>query len=101
MRSSTLLSLTRAPVISITVGMLPRRSSSVCSFTAALLFVQGAHGNKERHKSIVVEQSINRVLQFDAKLILRVEQARLPNENLSQIGIDAPVSFFVGMRQIV
>ncbi len=38
-------------------GMLPRRSSSVCSLMAALAERNGAHGNTDRHKSIVVASS--------------------------------------------
>ena len=39
------------------LGMLPRRSSRVCIFTAALVERKCAHGNSDRHKSIVVESS--------------------------------------------
>ena len=37
------------------VGILPRKSSSVCSFTAALVERNGAHGNSVKHRSMVVE----------------------------------------------
>ena len=37
------------------LGMLPRRSSSVCIFTAALVERKCAHGNSDRHRSMVVE----------------------------------------------
>jgi hypothetical protein len=37
--------------------MLPRRSSNVCSLMAALAVRNGAHGNTDRHKSIVVASS--------------------------------------------
>ena len=36
------------------LGIAPRRSSSVCSFTAALVLRNLAHGNSDRHKSMVV-----------------------------------------------
>ena len=39
----------------INVGMLPRRSNSVCIFTAALCRRNLAQGNSERHRSMVVE----------------------------------------------
>ena len=39
------------------LGMLPRRSISVCSLIAALVERNGAHGNSVKHKSIVVESS--------------------------------------------
>src|ERR1022692_3531537 len=38
----------------IKLGIGPRRSSSVCILTAALVERKFAHGNSERHKSIVV-----------------------------------------------
>ena len=39
------------------VGMLPRRSNSVCIFTTALRWRNWAHGNSFRHRSMVVESS--------------------------------------------
>jgi hypothetical protein len=39
------------------LGMLPRRSSSVCIFTAALVERKRAQGNTDRHRSMVVESS--------------------------------------------
>ena len=39
----------------IKVGMLPRRSNSVCNFTAALFEGNGAHAKRLRHRSIVVD----------------------------------------------
>jgi hypothetical protein len=39
------------------LGMLPFRSSSVCIFTAALVVRKCAHGNTDRHRSMVVESS--------------------------------------------
>src|SRR5674476_183611 len=41
----------------INEGILPRRSSNVCILTAALVERKSAHGNSERHKSIVVLSS--------------------------------------------
>src|SRR5665811_877 len=40
----------------------PRRSSRVCILTAALVERKSAHGNSERHKSIVVLSSAYTVL---------------------------------------
>ena len=39
------------------LGILPRKSSNVCIFTAALVDRKCAHGNKDRHKSMVVESN--------------------------------------------
>src|SRR5262249_14266977 len=44
-------------LMKINDGMLPRRSSSVWSFTAAFVDRKGAQENTERHRSIVVESS--------------------------------------------
>src|ERR1039457_3255757 len=38
-------------------GILPRRSSNVWSFTAALVDRHGVQGNTDRHKSMVVESN--------------------------------------------
>ena len=35
------------------VGMLPRRSNNVCSLTADLVERNNAHGNTDRHRSMV------------------------------------------------
>jgi len=44
------------------VGIDPRRSSSVCNFTAALVERNGAHGNIDRHRSMVVASRAYTVL---------------------------------------
>ena len=36
------------------VGILPRKSSGVCSLTAALVERNGAQGNTDKHRSMVV-----------------------------------------------
>ena len=41
--------------IDMKLGMLPRRSSSVCIFTAALVVRKCAHGKTDRHRAMVVE----------------------------------------------
>jgi len=41
-------------VMIIVAGILPRISKSVCNFIAPLRFLNFAHGNSDRHKSIVV-----------------------------------------------
>jgi hypothetical protein len=43
-------------------GMLPRRSSSVCIFTADLVVRNNAHGKSDRHRSMAVESSAYAVL---------------------------------------
>ncbi len=46
-------------------------------------------------------QSVDNLFQLQTELVLGVEKARLPNEDLGQVSIDAPVTVFVGMRQSV
>src|SRR5437867_1578550 len=48
-------SCTSPLVTRINVGMLPCRSSKVCILTAALRRRNFAHGNSDRHRSMVVE----------------------------------------------
>src|ERR1700680_485714 len=48
-------------VMPINVGILPCRSSSVCTLTAALCLHNLAHGNSDRHRSIVVESKAYRL----------------------------------------
>src|SRR5438132_14274727 len=55
-------SCTLPSVMRINVGILPRRSNKVCILTAALYLRKFAHGNKARHKSMVVESN---ALEFD------------------------------------
>ena len=38
-------------------GVLPRRSKSVCILMAALVERNGAHGNTDRHRSMVLASS--------------------------------------------
>src|ERR1019366_543178 len=49
-------------LIWIKLGILPRKSSSVCIFTAALVVRNGAHGKSDSDKSIVVESRAYAVL---------------------------------------
>ena len=46
-------------------------------------------------------EGIDRLLQIDGEPILSVEFARLGNEDVSEVGIDAPVALLVGFGQSV
>src|ERR1035438_1455153 len=59
--SSMLTSCTLPSVTRINLGMLPRRSSSVCSLTAALRRRNRAQGNSVRQRSMVVESRAYRL----------------------------------------
>src|SRR6476661_492425 len=61
-RSSTLTSCILPSEMWMKVGIDPRRSSSVCNFTAALVERNGAHGNIDRHRSMVVASRAYTVL---------------------------------------
>ena len=80
--------------------MAPRRSSSVCSLTAALVARNGAQSNRLRHRSMVVEsRAVDRVVQLEAKRLVRVELAGPPDQQRGQIRPDAPVARLVRVRQ--
>jgi len=61
-RSSTLTSCILPSEMWMKVGIDPRRSSSVCNLTAALVERNGAHGNIDRHRSMVVASRAYTVL---------------------------------------
>jgi hypothetical protein len=82
------------------LGMLPRRSSSVCIFTAALVERNGAHGNTDRHRSMVVASRAYTVLDRSTpKGSSAYKLARNADQALGEVGIDAPVAHRVGVGQ--
>src|SRR5208283_3533234 len=81
------------------LGILPRKSSRVCIFTAALVVRKCAQGKTDRHRSIVVESRADGIGQVQAKVLVGVELPCLDNQSLGQIRVDAPVARFVGVRQ--
>src|SRR6516225_9250977 len=98
-----LTSCTAPSVMPINVGMLPCRSSRVCILTAVLCFLNLAHGNRERHKSMVVEsnayQRIQTLVELHADGIVSVKRSRDADQNLREIREDSPVTIFVGVGQ--
>lgn len=46
-------------------------------------------------------KSINHVIKIKAKVILCIERANLFDKNLSEIGIDSPVSFLISLGKCV
>ena len=82
------------------MGMLPCRSSKVCILTAALCWRNFAHGNSDRHRSMVVESNAYRALiQIDADRIVHIERASDRDQNLRKVGVDPPVARFVRIGQ--
>src|SRR5271166_1430477 len=98
--SSILTSCTLPSVTRIKVGMLPRRSSSVCSLTAALRRRNRAPG-KQRQTEIdgCRIQRIQALLQIDAHGLSDIQSACDGNQPLREVGEDAPVARFVRIRQ--
>src|ERR1035441_5388228 len=86
--SSRLTSCTLPSVTRINVGMLPRRSSSVCSLIAAFRRRNRAHGNSARHRSMVVESRAYRLCSRSTPIDSRSEEPRL---NSSHLGISYAV----------
>ena len=82
------------------LGMLPRKSSSVCIFTAALV-VRNMRPRKERQTQIDGRrvECIHRVRQFQPQVLAGVELSRLEDQTGGEVGIDAPVARFVGIGQ--
>ena len=46
-------------------------------------------------------KSINHVIKIKAKVILCIERANLLNKNMSEIGIDSPVSCLISLGKCV
>src|SRR5271155_751971 len=67
------------------LGILPRKSNSVCIFTADLVVRKCAHGKTDRHRSMVVE------CQFQAKIFSGIELPSLDDQPPGQFRIDPPI----------
>src|SRR5262249_52474262 len=97
-----LLSLTRAGVISMKVGMLPLRFQQGMQLNGSLAMGPGSpweQGQTEVDGGRV--QSVDGLLQFQTEFLMSIKLTRVPNENLGEVGIDAPASCLVGMRQSI
>ena len=86
----------------MTVGKLPWRVSRVWRLMAALCRRKVAHG-KERAAQVNGGgvQRIGGGLEFKAERFLGVKRGRLPDEDVGEVGKDAPVPLFVGHCQRV
>ena len=82
------------------MGMLPCRSSSVCTFTAALCWRNCAQGNKRETESMVVESSAYRVWSRSTPdRIVGMKGSGDADQMLRKISEDAPVVSLVGIGQ--
>src|ERR1035437_1171832 len=98
--SSILTSCTLPSVTRIKVGMLPRRSSRVCSLTAALRRRNRAQGNSVRQRSMVVESRAYRLCSRSTPMGSRTYRSACDgNQPLREVGKDTPVPRFVRIRQ--
>ena len=80
-------------------GMLPRRFSRVCIFTAPLCVRKRAHGNIAKQSGRI--QCVDRCIQVDGEFVVGVESAGFDDQHLCKLGIDAPVARFVGVGKVV
>ena len=82
------------------VGMLPRRSSSVCSLTAALVERKWC---PRKHRQTQIDgrrvERVDGVLQIDAEGLVGIERPRDADQALREVGVDAPVAHGVGIGQ--
>ena len=84
----------------IKLGMLPRRSSSVCIFTAALVVRKCAHGKDRQAQSDGRRvQGVDGIGQVQPQFFVDVQRPRLGDEPLGQRRMDTPVAPFVGIGQ--
>ena len=87
-------------VISMTVGIGPRKSSRVCSLRAPLRLRKWGPGKQAQAQ---VDgggvEGIDRLLQLQTEFLVGIQASGFPNELLSQVGVDTPVPCFVGLGQ--
>src|SRR6201989_2732393 len=78
------------------LGMLPRKSSSVCILTAA--WACGNAPRKDGQTKIdgrLVER-IDRIGEIETQILVGVQPSRLGDQSLSQFRVDAPVARLIG-----
>src|SRR6202040_2170913 len=82
------------------LGMLPRKSSSVCILTAALVVRKCAHGKDGQTKidGRRVER-IDCIGEIETQILVGVQPSRLDDQSLSQFRVDAPVACLIGIGQ--
>src|SRR5271156_2716797 len=83
----------------IKLGIGPRRSSSVCILTAAFVERKSAHGNSERHKSIVAVERVDRIGKVETKIIFEIKLACPFDQDSRQIRPYAPIAQLVCIGQ--
>src|SRR5262245_54322281 len=74
-------------------GILPRKSSNVCSLTAALVERNGAHA---KHRQAQIDgrgiQRVDGVLEINSERLVGIEAASDADQALRKVAVDAPVA---------
>ena len=73
------------------LGMLPRRSSSVCIFTAALVVRKCAQGKTDRHRSMVVGPAHRRCWRVPGPDPRRRRSGAPGDQTLAELGVNLPI----------
>ena len=82
------------------LGIAPRRSSSVCVFTAALVARKGAHPeDRQAQIDCCRIQCIDGFAQLHSEALHCIELSGLADQHLSEVGVDPPVAGFVRIGQ--
>src|SRR5665213_1070018 len=100
MKSRTLTSCILPSLMWMNAGILPRRSSRVCSFTAAFV-VRKRRPGEDRETKIDGRgiQRVDRLVQIHAKGLVDIQLASHRNQALSERGIDTPVAHLIRIRE--
>jgi hypothetical protein len=81
-------------------GILPLKSSSVCSLIAALVETERRpRKNREAQIDGGGVESVNGVFQLDSKRFVDVEPSCHSDQTLSEVAVDAPIPSRVGVGQ--
>src|SRR5271168_912057 len=82
------------------LGMLPRKSNSVCILTAAL-FVRKCGPRKDRQTKVDGRriERIDRVGEVEPQILVGVQPSRLDDQSLGQLRVNAPVARLIGIGQ--
>src|SRR6201987_4961971 len=99
-RSRTLTSCNFPSEMCRKLGIAPRRSSSVCIFTAALGGTE--RGPREDRQAQIDGGRIERIdcfRQFHSEALRGIELSGLADQHLSEVGVDPPVAGFVRIGQ--
>ena len=82
------------------LGILPRKSSSVCIFTGVFVVRKLAYGNSDKHNSIVVEHPTRKqCCPAPQQSFAHLKSSRLRNQTLRELRVNAPVPDLIRIGQ--